>query len=86
MQSQPGFQFADGVYEVWSVHEGRMLDMPGHFARLERSLRELDIRSPMSRSALEAVLTETVRRNRVRFGIVYLQVTRGVAKRYHAFP
>lgn len=81
-----GFQFADGVYEVWSVQDGRLLDADGHFARLDRSLGELQIHAPMSRLALEAVLAETIRRNRVRFGIVYLQVTRGAAPRDHAFP
>jgi len=81
-----GFQFADGVYEVWSVHQGRLLDADGHFARLARSLDELSIATPMSRPAMETVLAETLRRNRVRDGIVYLQVTRGEAPRDHAFP
>ncbi|MBL8560178.1 MAG: D-amino-acid transaminase [Hyphomonadaceae bacterium] len=81
-----GYQFADGVYEVWSVLDGSLLDSDGHFARLERSLRELRIRPPMTRAALEAVLAETVRRNRVHHGILYLQITRGVAPRDHAFP
>jgi D-alanine transaminase len=81
-----GFQFADGVYEVWSVQDGRLLDTEGHFARLDRSLGELEMRAPMSRPALEAVLAETLRRNRVRFGIIYLQITRGAAPRDHAFP
>jgi D-alanine transaminase len=81
-----GFQFADGVYEVWSVHDGRLLDADGHFARLDRSLRELQMQAPMARPALEAVLAETLRRNRVRFGILYLQITRGTAPRDHAFP
>lgn len=81
-----GFQFADGVYEVWSVHNGRLLDSDGHFARLSRSLGELRMPSPMPHAALEVVLMETLRRNRVRNGILYLQVTRGVAPRDHAFP
>ncbi|KAF0187343.1 MAG: D-amino-acid transaminase [Hyphomonadaceae bacterium] len=81
-----GFQFADGVYEVWSVHDGRLLDSDGHFARLDRSLGELQMQAPMARPALEAVLAETLRRNRVRFGILYLQITRGTAPRDHAFP
>lgn len=81
-----GFQFADGVYEVWAVFDGRLADAEGHFERLERSLRELRIDAPMSRGALSQVLKETARRNRVRDGIVYLQVTRGVARRDHAFP
>lgn len=81
-----GFQFADGVYEVWSVHEGRLLDLDGHLARLSRSLRKLRIQAPMSDAALLRVLMETIRRNRVRHGIVYLQITRGAAPRDHAFP
>ena len=81
-----GFQFADGVYEVWAVLGGRLGDAEGHFERLERSLGELQIERPMSRGALEVVLKETVRRNHVREGLVYLQVTRGVAPRDHAFP
>ena len=81
-----GLQFADAVYEVWAVLGGRLADTEGHFTRLARSLRELHIDEPMSRPALLAVLRETVRRNGVRDGIVYLQVTRGVAPRDHAFP
>ena len=81
-----GFQFADGVYEVWAVFGGRLADAEGHFARLERSLAELSITMPMPRRALAAVLAEAVRRNRVRDGIVYLQVTRGAARRDHVFP
>lgn len=81
-----GFQFADGVYEVWSVFDGRMADFDGHMTRLHRSLNELRIAIPMSREALARVLKETIRRNRVRNGIVYLQVTRGTARRDHPFP
>ena len=72
-----GFQFADGVYEVWSVFDGRLADFDGHMSRLARSLTELRIPIPMTAQALERVLKETIRRNRVRNGIVYLQVTRG---------
>jgi D-alanine transaminase len=81
-----GYQLADGVYEVWAVFGGRLADAEGHFLRLERSLDELRIPRPMSRKALEVVLRETLRRNRVKEGLVYLQVTRGVARRDHAFP
>ncbi len=81
-----GFQFADGVYEVWAVMDGHLIDAAGHFARLARSLAELKIAAPMSESALKLVLAETVRRNRVKEGLVYLQVTRGVARRDHPFP
>jgi len=81
-----GYQFADAVYEVWALFDGKLADPEGHFARLERSLYELSIDMPMSREALTVVLKETVRRNRIREGLVYLQVSRGVAKRDHAFP
>src|ERR1044072_788147 len=81
-----GYQLADGVYEVWAVFGGRLVDSLGHFERLERSLDQLRIPRPMSRKALELVLREAVRRNRVTHGLVYLQVTRGVARRDHAFP
>jgi D-alanine transaminase len=81
-----GYQFADGVYEVCEVRGGRLIDERRHMERLTRSLAELRIPLPMSLKALGAVLHETVRRNRVRDGIVYLQVTRGVAPRDHAFP
>jgi D-alanine transaminase len=81
-----GYQFADGVYEVCEVRDARLIDERRHIDRLVRSLGELRIAMPMSRAALGAVLRETVRRNRVRDGIVYLQITRGVARRDHAFP
>jgi D-alanine transaminase len=81
-----GYQFSDGVYEVCEVRDGRIVDERRHMARLQRSLDELRIPVPMSPAALGVVLRETVRRNRVHDGIVYLQVTRGVARRDHAFP
>jgi D-alanine transaminase len=81
-----GYQLADGVYEVWAVFGGRLADAPGHFARLERSLGELRIPLPMSFGALKLVLRETIRKNLVGNGLVYLQITRGVAPRDHAFP
>jgi len=81
-----GFQFADGVYEVWSVFDGRLADYQGHLSRLARSLTELRIDIPMSAESLGIVLRETIRRNRVRNGIVYIQITRGTAPRDHAFP
>ncbi|MBX3476560.1 MAG: D-amino-acid transaminase [Brevundimonas sp.] len=81
-----GFQFADGVYEVWSVFDGRLADFDGHLTRLWRSLDELRIDHPMTRQALEMVLKETVRRNRIVEGLVYIQVTRGTARRDHPFP
>jgi D-alanine transaminase len=81
-----GYQFADGVYEVCEVRKGRLIDERRHLARLRRSLGELRIRAPMSPRALGVVLREVVARNRIGYGVVYLQVTRGVARRDHAFP
>ena len=81
-----GYQFADGVYEVIPVIRGRQVDGVGHLERLARSLRELRIEPPMSDRALDMVIDETIRRNRVRDGYVYIQVTRGVAPRNHPFP
>jgi D-alanine transaminase len=81
-----GYQFSDGVYEVCEVRGGRLIDQRRHMARLAFSLSELRIDMPMSQAALSAVLHEVVRRNRVGWGIVYLQISRGVARRDHAFP
>ncbi|MGE0742948.1 MAG: D-amino-acid transaminase [Hyphomonadaceae bacterium] len=81
-----GFQFADSIYEVWAVRGGRLFDEAEHLARLKRSLAELRIAAPMSDAALMLVIRETVRRNRVRDGIVYLQISRGAAPRDHGFP
>jgi D-alanine transaminase len=81
-----GYQFGDGVYEVCEVRDGRLIDERRHLERLQRSLAELRIRLPISLRALDVVLHETVRRNRIGYGIVYLQITRGVARRDHAFP
>ena len=81
-----GYQFADAVYEVWSVFDGRLADLAGHLNRLERSLSELHIAMPMPRTSLLVVLNEVVRRNRIREGLVYLQISRGVAPRDHVFP
>jgi D-alanine transaminase len=81
-----GFQFADGVYEVCEVKDARLVDERRHMARLTRSLGEVRIALPMTLPALSIVLHETVLRNRVRNGIVYLQITRGEARRDFAFP
>jgi D-alanine transaminase len=81
-----GYQFGDGVYEVIAVMAGNLLDEERHLARLNRSLTELRINRPMNDSALKIVIREVIRRNGVDTGIVYLQITRGVAPREHAFP
>jgi D-alanine transaminase len=81
-----GYQFADGVYEVVCVQGGRIIDEEPHLERLERSLCELRIALPMGRPAMRHVTRELLRRNRVDDGIVYTQITRGVARRDHPFP
>jgi len=81
-----GFQFADGVYEVCEVRGGRLIDERRHMARLDRSLDELRIVRPMTPAALAIVMRETIRRNRVRDGIVYVEITRGIARRDFTFP
>jgi len=81
-----GYQFADGVYEVCEVAHGFIMDMTRHLDRLDRSLGELEIAWPMARKALQTIMREVVNRNHVVNGMVYLQVTRGVAGRDHVFP
>ena len=81
-----GYQFADAVYDVVVVLNGRLVDEDGHLDRLERSLREIHIPMPLSRRALQMVMREVIRRNALDGGLVYLQVSRGVAPREHAPP
>lgn len=82
-----GFQLGDAVYEVWAVRGGRVFDADEHMARLKRSLAELRIPAPMGEAALNTVIRETMRRNRVTDGIVYVQISRGApAARDHVFP
>ncbi len=81
-----GFQFADGVYEVIPVQDGRLVDEGGHLDRLARSLRELQMAWPTTRRVIELIMRELVRRNRLREGIVYLQITRGSSPRAFHFP
>jgi D-alanine transaminase len=80
------FQLGDGVYEVCEVRGGRLIDEARHLARLERSLAAIHIAQPIDTVGIGVILRELVRRNRVENGIVYLQITRGVAPRNHAFP
>lgn len=77
--------FADGVYEVTLVVNGKMIDEEGHMVRLARSLSELDMKPPMSDRAMIHVMNQTIRRNRVKDGMVYLQINRGTAPRLHAY-
>jgi len=80
-----GFQFGDAVYEVIEVKDSRLIDETRHMSRLSRSLSELGIRPPMPDRAWQRILRETVRRNRVRNGLVYLQVSRGASPRNFMF-
>ena len=80
------FAFGDGVYEVCEVRAGFLIDEPRHLARLGRSLAAVRMAWPVGERALRLILRETVRKNRVRDGLVYLQVSRGTARRDHAFP
>ena len=81
-----GYQFADGVYEVVAVRGGKLIDEELHLVRLRRSLVELRIEGALADAPLKVVLREVIRRNGVVNGIVYLQITRGVAPRDHGFP
>jgi len=81
-----GYQFADGVYEVIPVQDGKLVDEGPHLDRLEYSLNELRIAMPMTRRALRTVAGELMRRNDLTDGFLYMQVTRGVAPRDHKFP
>ncbi|KNY21745.1 D-amino-acid transaminase [Methylobacterium sp. ARG-1] len=81
-----GFLFADGIYEVSAIVDGKLVDNAAHLARLDRSLGEIGIRNPHDAAGWEKLQTELVARNGVREGLVYMQVTRGVAERDFAFP
>lgn len=81
-----GYQFGDGVYEVCEIRDGALIDETLHLARLERSLAALRIEAPAPLPALRLIMRTVVARNRVRDGMVYIQATRGVARRDHSFP
>lgn len=81
-----GLQLGDSVYEVFLIRDGRLFDEAPHLERLERSVGEIAMAMPMGRGALGLVMHELVRRNRVRDGFLYLQVTRGAVKRDHPIP
>jgi len=81
-----GFLFADGVYEVTPIVNGRLVDYDAHIERLDRSLKELRMAWPCTAAELRAMHEELVKRNALREGIIYMQVTRGVADRQFNFP
>ena len=81
-----GFQFGDGIYEVLYVHNHRLADAELHLARMARSLGEISLHLTLSPAALLVIIREVLRRNRVSTGLVYMQITRGAARRDHPFP
>jgi len=81
-----GLQFGDAVYEVWAVRNGILFDSEGHLARLARSLAALQIKAPIGNASLMVIVRELMARNKLKDGLVYLQVSRGVARRDHPFP
>ena len=81
-----GFLFADAVYEVTAVLDGKILEFEGHMVRLERSLEKLGMAMPMSGDAFLALHREMIEKNGLKEGGVYLQITRGAADRDFAYP
>lgn len=81
-----GYQFGDGIYEVITVINGKLYDCDGHMARLTRSLAEISLDNPLTEDVLMLVMTRLVRMNALKHGTIYLQITRGVARRDHKFP
>ena len=81
-----GYQLGDGVYEVCEIRGGALIDEARHMERLARSLKELNIAAPLAPRALALVMRQTIARNKIGDGYLYLQVTRGVAPRDHCFP
>lgn len=81
-----GYQFSDGVYEGIGIRRGQLIDLDEHLDRLDNSLKGLQISQPMSRQSLKFVLMQLCKKNKTRDGFLYLQITRGVARRDHPFP
>ena len=81
-----GYQFADGIYEVIAFYNRKFIDEDLHIKRLFRSLKELDIDAPMSEKALKIIMRELIAKNNRDNGTIYMQISRGIAKRDHAFP
>jgi len=81
-----GYQFGDGIYEVITVIDGRLYDCDGHLVRLSRSLAEISLQQPVSQDVLMLIMRRLVQMNSLKHGTIYLQITRGVARRDHKFP
>jgi D-alanine transaminase len=80
------FLFADGIYEVTAIIDGKMIDFEPHLERLHRSLRELDMAQPVSDDEIRTMHEELMTRNNLTEGLIYMQITRGVAERDFAYP
>ncbi len=80
-----GYQFGDGIYEVVSVINGKLADQEWHLDRMDYSLGEMGIPLPMSRAALKIIIKNMITMNRIKYGLVYFQITRGVMRRDHAY-
>ena len=81
-----GYQFADGVYEVFAVINKQIVDYDGHINRLFRSLNEISLNSPIVKEAYIFHIRNLIRKNNIHDGLIYLQVSRGVAQRDFKFP
>jgi D-alanine transaminase len=81
-----GYQFSDGVYEVILIRNGKLIDEEQHLKRLQKSLSSLEIVLPMKQTPMRHIMKEVIKRNRFQNGIIYIQITRGVATRDHSFP
>ena len=81
-----GYQFADGVYEVFAILGKKIVDYDGHIERLFRSLGEIRVNTPISRESYLFIIRNLVNKNNIVDGLIYLQVTRGVAERDFKFP
>lgn len=81
-----GFLFGDGIYEAISVLDGKLVDVKPHLARLDRSLEAVGMRAPYSHAEIIELLRELARQNNFKEGLLYFQVTRGIAPRAFHFP
>tara|TARA_B100002019_G_C21256227_1_gene594017 strand:+ start:1349 stop:2200 length:852 start_codon:yes stop_codon:yes gene_type:complete len=81
-----GYQFADGVYEVFGILDRNILDYEGHIYRLYKSLKEIGLESPINKSAYKFHIKRLILKNKIKNGLIYLQITRGVAERDFKFP
>ena len=81
-----GYQFADGVYEVFGIINNKIVDYDGHLKRLFKSLNEIRLSSPINKSAYYFHIKNLILKNKIKNGLIYLQITRGVAERDFKFP